>query len=186
MTNVAHSDLDEAELIRRAKGGDAAAFGELVHRHQRAALRLATVVLGSAEGAEDVTQESFVKAYVALGRFREGAAFRPWLYRIVANTARNQRRSAGRRAALALKASASSEIAVPAPEEPLPREQLVLALNRMPEPDRLVLALRYFEDLSEMEMAQALHVRPGTVKSRLSRAFARMRAELSKEGIDAF
>jgi RNA polymerase sigma factor (sigma-70 family) len=61
-----------------------------------------------------------------------------------------------------------------------------LALNRLAQTDRLVLALRYFEDLSEVEMAQALHVRPGTVKSRLSRACARMRAELSKEGIDAF
>jgi RNA polymerase sigma-70 factor (ECF subfamily) len=185
MTNVPQNDLDEAELIRRAKDGDAAAFGELVLRHQRAALRLATVVLGSAEGAEDVTQEAFVKAYLTLGRFREEAAFRPWLYRIITNTARNQRRSTGRRARLVLKVAISSATAIPALDEPIPREQLIAALNRMSHPDRLVLALRYFHDLSEMEMAQALHVRPGTVKSRLSRASARMRAELAKEGIDA-
>ncbi len=88
--------LDETELVERAKAGDLDAFERLVVLHQRAALQVAYVIAGSE--AEDAAQEAFVKAFRALGGFRSGSPFRPWLVRIVANEARNQRMGAARRA----------------------------------------------------------------------------------------
>lgn len=173
---------DEQGLITAAKRGDVSAFGELVRRHQAAAIRVAAV---AGADAEDAAQEGFVKAYAALGRFRDGEPFRPWLLRIVANTARNRRRSSGRRHALALRAAQVSPAGADAPADVVAarddRERLVAALNRLDERDRLVLAYRWFEGMSEAEMATALGCRPGTVKSRLSRAMARLRVELGEE-----
>jgi RNA polymerase sigma-70 factor (ECF subfamily) len=88
--------LNEQEQILRAKNGDVAAFEMLVRAHQQIALRVAYLVLWDDSVAEDVTQEAFVKAYRALPRFRDDAAFRPWLLRIVRNEALNQRRRRGR------------------------------------------------------------------------------------------
>ena len=87
--------LDErtdADLIGAARAGDPAAFGALVARHQQSAVRIAAVALGSAEGADDVAQDAFVKAHRSLARFREGSPFEPWLFRIITNTARNRLR----------------------------------------------------------------------------------------------
>ena len=92
------ADREDAEVLARVREGDRDAYAELVHRHAPVALRTATL-LGAGADAEDVVQEAFVKAYGALGRFRDGAAFRPWLLRIVANETENLHRSAGRRAA---------------------------------------------------------------------------------------
>jgi RNA polymerase sigma factor (sigma-70 family) len=175
--------LDDLELVARAKRGDADAYEELVHAYQGIALRTAYLIAGNAADAEEAAQDGFVKAYRALWRFRAGAPFKPWLLRIVANEARNRRRSAGRRAALALRATQEpSGEAAPSPEAALldaeRRDDLIAALNRLPEHDREALAFRYFLDLSETEIAATLGVRPGTVKSRLSRALERLRAEL--------
>ena len=95
--------LDETDLIGRAKRGDTHAYEELVYAHQGIAFRTAYVIAGNAADAEEAAQDGFVKAWRALGRFREGAPFRPWLLQIVANEARNRRRSAGRRTHLALR-----------------------------------------------------------------------------------
>jgi len=158
-----------------------------VREHQGIAFRIAYLITGSAADAEEAAQDGFVKAYRALGRFRRGAPFRPWVLEIVANEARNRRRSAGRRAGLALRAAeeAPSGGAAPSPEGAVlaaeEREGLLAALNGLREDDRLVLGCRYFLDLSEQETAAALGVRRGTVKSRLSRALERLRAELGVE-----
>ena len=115
------------------------------------------------------------------GRFRAGSPFRPWLLQIVANEARNRRRSSGRRAALALRAAAeeTSGGAAPSPEGVLlageERERLLAAVNGLREEERLVIACRFFLELSEEETAAALDVRPGTVKSRTSRALDHLR-----------
>ncbi|HVM18298.1 MAG TPA: RNA polymerase sigma factor [Gaiellaceae bacterium] len=175
----------EAELVERARRGDVRAYERIVQTHQGIAFRTAYLVAGDAADAEDAAQEAFVKAYRALGRFRRGAPFRPWLLRIVANEARNRRRTAGRRAALAVRAAALAEraaadgpdAAAAAAEE---RARLLRAVERLREEERLVVACRYFLDLSEAETAAALGVRPGTVKSRLSRALERLRALLEE------
>jgi len=178
--------LDEQELVVRAQRGDADAYEELVRRYQGIAFRTAYVLAGSAVDAEEAAQDAFVKAYRALWRFRAGSPFRPWLLRIVANEARNRRRSAGRRTALALRAAqVPSGEAAPSPEAALldaeRRGQLIVALDRLAEPDREAIACRYFLDLSEAETAAALGIRRGTVKSRLSRALERLRTELERE-----
>jgi RNA polymerase sigma factor (sigma-70 family) len=174
----------EEELVDRAKRGNVHAYEELVHRYQGIAFRTAYVVAGSAADAEDAAQEGFVKAYRALGRFRSGAPFRPWLLQIVANEARNRRRSAGRRANLELRLAGegTSGGAAPSPEGELvaaeERKVLLGAMERLREEERLVLACRFFLDLSEDETAAALGCRRGTVKSRQSRALARLREEM--------
>jgi RNA polymerase sigma factor (sigma-70 family) len=179
--------LDESQLVARARRGDAAAYEELMHTYQGIALRTAYVIAGNSADAEEAAQDAFVKAFRSLWRFRPGAPFKPWLLRIVANEARNRRRAAGRRAALALRATQEpSGEAAPSPEAALldgeRRDELLAALNRLAEHDREALACRYFLDLSEAETAAALGIRQGTVKSRLSRALDRLRAELGEEG----
>ncbi len=178
---VVSRPLPESELVERARRGDKDAYEELVRAHQGIAFRTAYLFAGSAADAEDAAQEGFVKAYRALGRFRRGSPFRPWLLQIVANEARNRRRSAGRRAALALRAAdeGSSGGAAPSPEGALlageDRERLLAAVNALREEERLVIACRYFLELSEEETAAALDVRIGTVKSRTSRALEHLR-----------
>jgi RNA polymerase sigma-70 factor (ECF subfamily) len=180
--------LDDRELVARAKRGDVDAYEELVHAYQGIALRTAYLIAGNAADAEEAAQDGFVKAHRALWRFRTGSPFKPWLLQIVANEARNRRRSAGRRTALALRAAgeAASGDAAPSPEAALlgaeRREELIAALNRLGEADRETLACRFFLDLSEAETAATLGIRRGTVKSRVSRALERLRAELGEEG----
>jgi RNA polymerase sigma factor (sigma-70 family) len=175
--------LEDAELVPRARRGDVHAYAELVERYRHVAFRTAYLVTRSSADAEDAAQEAFVKAYYALGRFREDAPFRPWLLRIVTNEARNRHRSARRREGLAVRlAEARLGDAAPSPEaaalEDETRRVLLAAVERLPERDRLVIAYRYFLQLSESETAHALGVRSGTVKSRLSRALARLRAQV--------
>jgi RNA polymerase sigma-70 factor (ECF subfamily) len=176
--------LTEAELVERARRGDAHAYEELVRGYQGIAFRVAYLLAGNAADAEEAAQDGFVKAYRALGRFRAGAPFRPWLLQIVSNEARNRRRSAGRREAVNLRLAAQdSGGAAPSPENTLieaqEREQLLAALNRLPEPFRLAVACRYLLDLSEDETAATLGCRIGTVKSRLARGLERLRKELA-------
>jgi RNA polymerase sigma-70 factor, ECF subfamily len=171
---------DESTLVALAKRGDAHAYEELVRMHQGIAFRVAYVAAGDRGDAEEAVQDGFVKAYRALGRFRDGAPFRPWLLRIVANEARNRRRSAGRRAGLALRAAAASGDAAPSPEAAAlsheRRAELLDALGRLDERDREVLVHRFLLELGEEETAAALGIRRGTVKSRTSRALERLRA----------
>ena len=159
-------------------------YDQLVREHQGIAFRTACVITGSAADAEEVVQDAFVKAYRARGRFRSGAPFRPWLLAIVANEARNRRRASGRRARLTLQlaeerpsggAAPSPEVALLAREE---RAELLAAVDRLGEEQRAAVACRYFLGLSEAETAAVLGCRPGTVKSRLSRALALLEEEL--------
>jgi RNA polymerase sigma-70 factor (ECF subfamily) len=163
----------------------------LVRRYQDLAFRTAYVIVGGSADAEDAAQEGFVKAWYALPRFRAGAPFRPWLLAIVANEARNRRRSGRRQDDLALRVAEDrpSGDAAPSPEAAaVDREQrrlLLDAVGRLGESDRQVIACRYFLELSEAEMAAALGCRRGTVKSRLSRALHRLRTVLAEQGTPA-
>jgi RNA polymerase sigma-70 factor (ECF subfamily) len=176
--------LEDVELVERAQGGDLSAFGELVDRYREVAFRTAWLITRSSADAEDAAQDAFVKSFYALARFRRGESFRPWILRIVSNEARNRRRSAVRRERLALRAgpdrgpgdaAPSPEAATIARED---HERLRGALERLSERDRSVIAYRYLLELSEAETAEALGVRPGTVKSRLSRALERLRSAM--------
>jgi RNA polymerase sigma factor (sigma-70 family) len=180
-------DQEEVQLVERARGGDVRAYESLVRRYQQLAYRTACLITGSAADAEDATQEGLVKAWHALDRFRSDAPFRPWLLTIVANEARNRRRSGRRQDDLAMRVAEArpSGDAAPSPEAAAlageRRRTLLAAVARMPERDRLVIAARFFLDLSEAETAEVLGCRRGTVKSRTSRALARLRSSLDDE-----
>ena len=171
--------------MSRARRGDGDAYAALVAAHQETTFRTAYLVLGDAAEAEDAAQEAFVRAYRALDRFRDGEPFRPWVLRIAVNAARNRRRSAGRRAGLRMRAEAadavgdasapSAESSVVAAEQ---RRRLLDAVNELAPDDRLVIGARYFLDLTEVEIAALAGVARGTVKSRLSRARARLAQRL--------
>lgn len=179
--------LDESELVESAKAGDVRAFEELLALHQDVAFRTAYLIAGRTGDAEDAAQEGFIKAFHSLHRFRPGSSFRPWLITIVANEARNRVRSASRRAGLAERAFRDhpSGDAAPSPEAAVlassDRDDLVTALSRLREDDRLVIAYRYLFDMPESEIAEALGCPRGTVKSRLSRSMARLREALSED-----
>jgi RNA polymerase sigma-70 factor (ECF subfamily) len=177
--------LEEAALVEQARRGGVDAYEDLVQQYQELAFRTAYVITGDAAEAEDAAQEAFVKAYYALPRFRPAAPFRPWLLQIVANEARNRRKALGRRASLALRAveGCPSGDAAPSPEAAAlageRRALLLRALNALGNEERTAIACRYFLELSEAEMASALGCPKGTVKSRLSRALARLRQGLA-------
>ena len=178
----------EAELVARARRGELDAYEEIVRLHQTIAFRTAWVITRSEADAEEAAQDGFVKAHAALARFREGSPFRPWLLAIVANEARNRVRGAGRRGRLAQRVAEERrpDDAVPSPEAALldseQRDELLAAIERLPEPAREAIACRYLLELSEEETAAALGCRRGTVKSRLSRALERLRVRMEVAG----
>jgi RNA polymerase sigma factor (sigma-70 family) len=178
-------DDTESDLIERARQGDAAAFEEIVCRYQEIAFRVAFVIDGSAEEAEEAALEGFLRAHRSLGRFRAGAPLRPWLLTIVANAARTRRAAAARHPTLPLNIVADRvaddaddlpEAAVLAAEK---RHELLIAVHALRADDQQVIASRYFLGLSEAETAEVLGCARGTVKSRLSRALQRLRVNLT-------
>jgi RNA polymerase sigma-70 factor (ECF subfamily) len=175
---------DDDELVRRSKEGDMDAYAALVRRYQTPARRLAYVLGGAAADADDVAQDAFVKGYLGLARFRDGAPFRPWVLRIVANEARNRRRAGGRRVRyeLRLAEDRGSGEAAPSPETAvlaaLDRQWVLGRVAALPSRHRDVVACRYLLGMSEAETAAVLGIAPGTVKSRTARALDRLRADL--------
>lgn len=178
------TDCDDDELVERARRGERAAFGELVRRHQRSALRVAAVISGSTEEADDIVQDAFVNVHRGLATYRASGSVRSWMLRAVANQAKNQVRTRVRRlrrddrhTRLGLRSDDGvEETAVQQAEY----RRLVDALARLRPADREILGCRFIADLSEAETAETLGIRPGTVKSRTSRALARIRAELDE------
>ena len=175
----------EVEVVLQARAGDTTAYAALVQHHQEAAFRAAYLILHDSQAAEDVAQEAFIRAHHNLHRFQIGAAFRPWLLRIVTNLALNQARALGRRHALV------ERLGRRGPETEPPVDDTILAteesrtvwqaINRLGPEDRLILYLRYFLEQSEADMARIIGKAPGTVKSRLSRAGQRLRQVVEKD-----
>lgn len=171
--------MDESEVIRRAQRGDDAAWELLVQQYQTAVFRLAYLLLGDQSEAEDIAQEAFVRAWGALDRFDNARPLRPWLLQITANLARNKRRSLSRYL------SALRRVVALTPDQhqtdatldklQFDAQTLWQAIQRLNITDQEVVYMRYFLELSEAEMAEALGVAPGTVKSRLHRAMERLR-----------
>ena len=178
---------EERELVARARAGDVRAYEALVRSHQGIAQRMAFLITRNETETEDAAQVGFVKAYTSLGRFDPDRPFRPWLLRIVANEARNRVRSMTRRARLELASVGRGDAVTPSPESDVVaderRRELLDALEELREADREVVGLRYFLDLGEAEMAAALGIAPGTVKSRLARALGRLRVVLEERGV---
>ena len=181
--HVEHALLAEPDAIARAQSGDHAAFGSLVEQYQEVAFRAAYLIVRDAPAAEDVAQDAFIRAYRALHTFRAGEPFRPWLLRIVTNTAINEIRARQRRTGLLGRVAAVST-PVAEPDIKLGDDDattLARAINELPLDDRVVLHLRYFLDLPEREIAATIDKPPGTVKSRLHRAGKRLRDVIERK-----
>ena len=177
---------DDEALIRAAQGGDRAAFGELVRRHQRAVYRVAYGLTRNPSDADDLAQEAFVRAYQAIGRFRVGEPLFPWLARIVTNLAFTLFRSRRRRPETALEPLVEAGREFGADDDPAEsaarneREAMIQDAFAELKPDhQAVLTLRVVEEMSYEQIAGALRVPVGTVMSRLSRARAELKARLA-------
>jgi RNA polymerase sigma-70 factor (ECF subfamily) len=170
--------LDESTLIRRAANGDAAAWEPLTLAHQQAVFRLAYLLLGDADDAEDIAQETFLRAWNYLKRFDETRSLRPWLLSIAANLSRNRRRSVGRYLATLTRAFRDEPKAIAVEEKSSQHteaDELWRAVQQLDVPDQQIVYLRYFLDLPVSETADVLQIAEGTVKSRLSRALEKLR-----------
>jgi RNA polymerase sigma-70 factor (ECF subfamily) len=157
----------------------------LVHLHQEAVFRLAYLHLGDAAEAEDAAQECFIRAFRHLARFDETRPLRPWLLSIVANLARNRRRSAGRYWAALQRAARGQPQQAEGPqagsEAAQQAEELWAAVRKLPASLANVLYLRFFLQLSVEEAAQALSLPEGTVKSQTHRALEKLQAIIRAE-----
>jgi len=176
---------DETALVVAAQGGDEAAFGEIVRRYQRAVYRVAYSLTRSPSDADDLAQETFVRAWQALGRFRVGEPLHPWLNRICVNLAYSLFRHRKRRPETSIEPLVEAGQQWAASDDPeaeaAEREntsQLQEALEELSPEHQAVLVLRAVQDLSYEEIAQTLSVPIGTVMSRLSRARAELKARL--------
>jgi len=180
--------LDDQALVRRCLCGDVSAFAELVTRYTAPIYNLAYRLTNDRAEAENVTQETFLRAYVALPRSRTDLAFKPWLFQIAVNLCRDLARKK--------RPAAFSELATeaePAPEEaiedesPLPldqveerelRQALARAVADLPEIYRAVVTLRYTEELSYEDIATILQLPTNTVRTHLFRAKVMLRKSL--------
>jgi len=185
--NSAEAHLEDAAVVARARGGEHTAWEHIVRRHQEAVFRYAYLQLGDPAEAEDVAQETFVRAYRAIGRFDAARPLRPWLLRITRNLSRNRFRSWARRWRAVQRWTDEVRRAADVADDPTEGSLRAAAVSlrevvqRMKETDRQVIYLRFFLDLSLEETGEALGVPIGTVKSRLSRALGRLRATVRRD-----
>lgn len=175
-------DIDQ-ELVVRAQAGDKRAFELLVVKYQRRVARLLSRLIRDQNEIEDVSQESFIKAYRALPSFRGESAFYTWLYRIAINTAKNHLSTLGRRPQLLADFEdedgdvLDATVQIPdyhTPETELSNRQIVSTVNavvdELPSELRTAITLREMDGLSYEEIAALMNCPIGTVRSRIFRA----------------
>jgi RNA polymerase sigma-70 factor (ECF subfamily) len=182
---------DEAQAVARARDGDTEAFRFLVERHSRGVFRLAFRMTGNEHDAEDVVQETFLKAYRKLGAFEERAQLGSWLHRIAANCAYDLLRARVRQDDRIERADASETDplqAVPA-EDPSPerlvagsevRRRMRAALGRMSALERSAFTLRHVEGMSIAEISHALDLDTSAAKQSVFRAVRKLRQALGE------
>jgi RNA polymerase sigma-70 factor, ECF subfamily len=168
--NVAWSDRTDGELILLTLDGRKEAFSLLVERYRSGAVRLAAAILGDLELARDASQDSFLKAYRALGTFDLQSPFLPWFYKILRNTCLDQMRRKIRLRSVVEKITLSSRPRTDLRDE-ISRSDLASivrqAVSRLKDKDREIIELRHFSDLSYDEISELLGIPRGTVMSRL-------------------
>ncbi|BBA36775.1 RNA polymerase sigma factor RpoE [Methylocaldum marinum] len=174
--------IDDQELVHRVQQGDRSAFDRLVRKYQAKLLQLIGRYIKDPHESWDVAQEAFIKAYLALPRFRGDSAFYTWLYRIAINTAKNHLAMRLRRPSedeLDVEEAEQFESAVRLKDQETPEglvltEELAIiiqqALDKLPGELRTAIQLREFDGLSYDEIAQVMQCPVGTVRSRIFRA----------------
>ena len=171
---VAGGAPGDEECVTRARGGDTAAFQVLVERYRSRVYGLALRIVRSPPDAEEVAQDAFVRAWLALPRFRGEASFSTWIYRIAA------RRAFDRAQVLKLRRGREAGIEAAAPDEGAPRTDRARQLERLvatlPPAQRAVVTLYYLQDHSVERVADTLGMPENTVKTHLNRARAALRA----------
>jgi len=185
----AEAQRDRA-LVRRLQDGDSGALDDLFRRHREAAYRIAYRLLGNAEDALDVVQESFIHVLRGIGSFRGQSSFKTWLYRIVTHAALDWRRCRAVRSAASLDAESSPEPAAAGERRRSPtaeavaadlKEAIDKALMNVSEKNRVALVLYALEGMSYQEVAEVLGISIGTVMSRIFNARQRLRELLASE-----
>jgi RNA polymerase sigma-70 factor (ECF subfamily) len=176
-------EMTDAMLVRASLGGDAAAFATLVDRHARVCLRFATRMLGSQHDAEDVAQETFVRAHRALARYDEQMAFRTWLMSILINRCRTallHRHRRLSRVVLDEQAVGDARVESGAADAAL-RDAIQRALAKLDADQREAFLLKHVESLSYEEMAAATGVGISALKMRVRRACERLQTLLEED-----
>jgi RNA polymerase sigma-70 factor, ECF subfamily len=203
MAVTSQAGIDESVLLAQSREGDTHAFAELVRRYEGKIFRLAQHITQNREDAEDVLQETFMKAYEHLDQFKGDSKFYTWIVRIAVNQAlmKLRRRKTDRSVSLDEQSDTGEDTVVREiaawgenPEEHFSREELgkVLdtAIQSLEPPYRSVFVLRDIEDMSTEETAEALGLSIPAVKSRLLRARLQLREKLTRffkrKGDDAF
>lgn len=192
LDRTALAQLPDSLLVREAKGGNAEAYGELVSRYQDKVFTVVYGQIGAREDALDLTQDVFIKAHGAIGRFREDAVFYTWLYRIAVNACIDYLR---RRKRTHVPFSLDGEVLAecgyePVDESPFVDPERVLennelraalrtAIDSLSEPLRVAVLMHDVEGLSQKEIADLLRCPLGTVKSRIQRGRVELRQKLS-------
>lgn len=188
MRTVTLVEQSDAELVRSTLCGNKTAYNTLVLRYQRQVYNLAYRMLGNAEDSGDLVQDTFIRAYGALASFRQDASFLTWLYKIASNLCIDQLRSRKTRSAISLDSEReegrepANEARCNAPEDMAVRgavqEVVHHAIQNLPERYRQVVVMRHLQDMSVEEIAQALELPTGTVKTHLFRAREMLRGRL--------
>lgn len=177
----------ERTLLERAQAGDVGAYAALVRAYETQAFRAAYLITRDQQEAADAAQEAFVRAHRALKSFRVDEPFRPWLMRIVTNQALNRIQAMKRREKMTERYAQALLESSPVPnaqrslETREQNDKLMRAVTRLKPEEQVLITLRYFLELPEVEVAQTLHIPQGTVKSRLHRTLAKLREIIRKE-----
>ena len=182
-------ELTDLAFVAKARGGDTDAFRVLVERHSRPLFRLAFRMTGNQQDAEDVVQDSFLRAYRQLGKFDERASFGTWLYRIAVNCSLDLVRSRKRRSEHMAPVDSEMEdpvLSLPA-QDPTPdrlamsgevRERVAEAMNELSASERTAFVLRHFEGMCIEDVSQVLGCQPGAAKHSVFRAVQKLRRAL--------
>jgi RNA polymerase sigma-70 factor (ECF subfamily) len=179
--------IDEQGLIARAQRGEVQAYEQLVQQYEQIAFRVAYLITHEEHEAADAAQDAFLRAYRALPSFKLGQPLRPWLLRIVTNTALNRIQAAQRRERMTERYTRQvviehGSLSIEGLAVQREQQQRLIAAVRQLNPDQQALiALRYFLGLPEAEVAAALNVPRGTVKSRLHRTLAKLREIIQRD-----
>lgn len=169
-------------LVERTKAGDVKAFSELVLRHQKSLLRLAYRVLGDLEWAQDVVQESFMKAYQKISAFEGRSAFKSWIYQITLNTARNKLRGKNPEVVDIEKTHIADDFdfEIEVLNEDL-RIMIQHEVDKLPQKQRTALSLRIYEDMSFAEIADVMQCPYDTAKANYRHALMKLRHRLGDQ-----